>query len=179
MASELERDGKPAWYVAHTYSGYENKVKLDIEQTIKNRALEDYIFEVRVPTQVVAELNKDGKEKKTEKKLFPGYVLVNMIMTNDTWYVIRNTRGVTGFVGPDSKPVPISPEEIAALEGRSKEVHVTFEVGDKVIVTQGSLKDNTAKVIDVNDAKKRLTIGVQFMGSERKVELSFADVKKV
>lgn len=178
MASELERDGKPAWYVAHTYSGYENKVKLDIEQTIKNRALEDYIFEVRVPTQMVTEL-KEGKEKKTEKKLFPGYVLVNMIMTNDTWYVIRNTRGVTGFVGPDSKPVPVSPEEIAALEGRSKEVFINFEVGDKVMVTQGSLKDNIAKVLEVNTAKKRLTIGVQFMGSERKVEIGFAYVKKV
>ena len=180
MASELERDGKPAWYVAHTYSGYENKVKLDIEQTIKNRALEDYIFEVRVPTQVVAELNKDGKEKKTEKKLFPGYVLVNMIMTNDTWYVIRNTRGVTGFVGPDSKPVPISKAELEALQGKAvKEVVIEVNVDDTVVITNGAFKDSIAKVLAVNPSKKNVTVGVDFMGGERKLEIGFADIKKI
>ena len=109
-----ERSGKPEWYVAHTYAGYENKVKLDIEQSIKNRNMEELIFEVRIPTQMVTEL-KNGKERKHEKKLYPGYVLVHMIMTDDTWYVVRNTRGVTGFVGPDSKPVPISKAEICQL----------------------------------------------------------------
>lgn len=173
------RSGKPEWYVAHTYSGYENKVKLDIEQSIKNRGLEDFIFEVKVPTQVITEV-KGGKEKKSEKKLFPGYVLVNMIMTDDTWYVVRNTRGVTGFVGPDSKPVPVTKAEMEALEGKQvKEIVVEVEVGDTVAVTKGPFKDSIAKIIAVNEAKKSVTVGIDFMGGEREVHLGFADIKKL
>ena len=174
-----ERSGKPEWYVAHTYSGYENKVKLDIEQTIKNRGMEELIFEVRIPTQMVTEL-KNGKEKKYEKKLFPGYVLVNMIMTDDTWYVIRNTRGVTGFVGPDSKPVPISKAELEALQGKAvKEVVIEVNVDDTVVITNGAFKDSIAKVLSVNESKKNVTVGVDFMGGERKLEIGFADIKKI
>ena len=105
------------WYVAHTYSGYENKVKMDLEKTIENRGLQDLIFEVSVPMQPVIEM-KNGVEKKSDKKMFPGYVLVNMIMSQETWYVVRNTRGVTGFVGPGSEPTPLSEEEIMATEPR-------------------------------------------------------------
>ncbi len=174
-----ERSGKPEWYVAHTYSGYENKVKLDIEQSIKNRGMEELIFEVRIPTQLVTEL-KNGKERKYEKKLFPGYVLVNMIMTDDTWYVVRNTRGVTGFVGPDSKPVPISTEEIEALQGKAtKEVVIEVNVGDTVVITSGAFKDSIAKVLAANAAKKIVTVGVDFMGGERKLEISYYDIKKI
>ena len=173
-----ERSGKPGWYAAHTYSGYENKVKLDIEQSIKNRNMEELIFEVRVPTQIVTEL-KNGKERKTEKKLFPGYVLVRMIMTDDTWYVIRNTRGVTGFVGPDSKPVPIPDEEIEALQGKEKEIYVNLEVGDTVVVTSGAFKDSIAKIISINETKRVVTIGIDIMGAERNVEIDFRDIKKV
>ena len=174
-----ERSGKPEWYVAHTYSGYENKVKLDIEQSIKNRHMEDFIFEVKIPTQMVTEL-KNGKEKKTEKKLFPGYVLVNMIMTDDTWYVIRNTRGVTGFVGPDSKPVPISKAELESLQGKAtKEVIIEVNVDDTVVITNGAFKDSIAKVLAVNESKKSVTVGVDFMGGERKLEIGFADIKKI
>ena len=174
-----ERSGKPEWYVAHTYSGYENKVKLDIEQSIKNRGMEELIFEVRIPTQMVTEL-KNGKEKKYEKKLFPGYVLVNMIMTDDTWYVIRNTRGVTGFVGPDSKPVPISKAELEALQGKAtKEVVIEVNVDDTVVITNGAFKDSIAKVLAVNESKKNVTVGVDFMGGERKLEIGFADIKKI
>ena len=174
-----ERSGKPEWYVAHTYSGYENKVKLDIEQSIKNRGMEELIFEVRIPTQMVTEL-KNGKEKKYEKKLFPGYVLVNMIMTDDTWYVIRNTRGVTGFVGPDSKPVPISKAELEALQGKvKKEVVIEVNVDDTVVITNGAFKDSIAKVLAVNESKRNVTVGVDFMGGERKLEIGFADIKKI
>ena len=174
-----ERSGKPEWYVAHTYSGYENKVKLDIEQSIKNRGMEELIFEVRIPTQMVTEL-KNGKEKKYEKKLFPGYVLVNMIMTDDTWYVIRNTRGVTGFVGPDSKPVPISKAELEALQGKVvKEVVIEVNVDDTVVITNGAFKDSIAKVLAVNESKKSVTVGVDFMGGERKLEIGFGEIKKI
>ena len=173
------RSDKPEWYIAHTYAGYENKVKLDIEQSIKNRGMEKLIFEVRVPTQMVTEL-KGGKERKYEKKLYPGYVFVNMIMTDDTWYVIRNTRGVTGFVGPDSKPVPVPPHEIAAMEGRvAQEIKLDVEVGDTVIVTNGAFKDSIAQVIAVNEQKKNVTIGIDFMGGERHVEIDFSSIKKV
>lgn len=174
-----ERSGKPEWYVAHTYSGYENKVKLDIEQSIKNRGMEELILEIRIPTQMVTEI-KNGKEKKYEKKLFPGYVLVNMIMTDDTWYVIRNTRGVTGFVGPDSKPVPISKAELEALQGKVvKEVIIEVNVDDTVVITNGAFKDSIAKVIAVNESKKSVTVGVDFMGGERKLEIGFADIKRI
>ena len=122
------------WYVAHTYSGYENKVKADLEKTIENRHLEDEILEVRVPMQEVVEM-KNGAKKTVQKKLFPGYVLVNMIMNDDTWYVVRNTRGVTGFVGPGSKPVPLTEEEMLPLGIKNDDIQVDFAEGDMVVVT--------------------------------------------
>ena len=174
-----ERSGMPEWYVAHTYAGYENKVKLDIEQSIKNRNMEDLIFEVKIPTQMVTELKK-GKEVTREKKLYPGYVLVHMIMTDDTWYVVRNTRGVTGFVGPDSKPVPISKAELEALQGKAvKEVVLEVNEGDTVVITNGAFKDSIAKVLAVNESKKSVTVGVDFMGGERKLEIGFGEIKKI
>lgn len=175
----LDYSKNRAWYVAHTYSGYENKVKIDIEQTIKNRNMEELIFEVRVPTQKVTEM-KDGKEKRTEKKLFPGYVLVNMIMTNETWYVIRNTRGVTGFVGPDSKPVPVPQEEIDMLSGHEREVVINFEVGDSVIITEAPWRDTIGKVTNIDSKKKTVTVSVEaFQGRETSLELGFSAVKKL
>ena len=118
------------WYVVHTYSGYENKVKANIEKTIENRHLEDQILEVRVPMQDVVEL-KDGASRQVSKKMFPGYVLINMVMNDDTWYVVRNTRGVTGFVGPGSKPVPLTEEEMRPLGVQSDSVQIDFAEGDK------------------------------------------------
>ena len=135
------------WYVVHTYSGYENKVKVDIEKTIENRHLEDQILEVRVPLQEVAEL-KNGALKQVQKKMFPGYVLLNMVMNDDTWYVVRNTRGVTGFVGPGSKPVPLTEEEMLPLGIKKEEIQVDFAEGDTVVVTGGAWKD-TVGVITV------------------------------
>ena len=135
------------WYVVHTYSGYENKVKANIEKTIENRHLEDQILEVRVPMEEVVEV-KNGTKKQVLRKLFPGYVLINMIMNDDTWYVVRNTRGVTGFVGPGSKPVPLTDEEMVNLgiTGGEEKVELDLEVGDAVVVTGGAWKDTTGLI---------------------------------
>ena len=166
------------WYVVHTYSGYENKVKVDIEKTIENRGLQDQILEVSVPMQSVVEL-KNGVEKKADKKMFPGYVLINMVMNDDTWYVVRNTRGVTGFVGPGSKPVPLSDEEIASLGFRGEDVQMDYEVGDMVVVISGAWKDTVGAIKSINEAKKTITINVEMFGRETPVELNFTEVKKM
>jgi len=166
------------WYVAHTYSGYENKVKVDIEKTIENRNLQDQIFEVAVPVQSTVEL-KNGVEKKIDRKIFPGYVLVHMIMNDETWYVVRNTRGVTGFVGPGSKPVPLSDEEIAKLGNREQEVVFNFAEGDTVVVVSGAWKDTVGVIKSINPSKRSVTINVEMFGRETPVELSFAEVKKL
>ncbi len=167
-----------SWYVAHTYSGYENKVKANIEKTIENRHLEDQILEVRVPLQDVVEL-KNGVRKTVQKKLFPGYVLINMIMNDDTWYVVRNTRGVTGFVGPGSKPVPLTDLEMFNLGIQSNNVTVEFEVGDTVTVVGGVWKDTMGVIQAVNMGKQSVTINVELFGRETPVEISFAEIRKV
>ncbi len=166
------------WYVVHTYSGYENKVKVDIEKTIENRNLQDQILEVSVPMLEVTEL-KNGVEKQADKKMFPGYVLVNMVMNDDTWYVVRNTRGVTGFVGPGSKPVPLTEEEIAALGFQKPEVTVDFEVGDMIVVTAGAWKDTIGAIKSINEGKKSIIINVEMFGRDTPVELNFSEVKKM
>ena len=155
------------WYVVHTYSGYENKVKVDIEKTIENRHLEDQILEVRVPLQEVAEL-KNGALKQVQKKMFPGYVLLNMVMNDDTWYVVRNTRGVTGFVGPGSKPVPLTEEEMLPLGIKKEEIQVDFAEGDTVGV-----------ITALNVQKQTATINVELFGRETPVEISFAEIKQM
>ena len=168
------------WYVVHTYSGYENKVKANIEKTIENRHLEDQILEVRVPMEDVVEV-KNGTKKQVQRKLFPGYVLLNMVMNDDTWYVVRNTRGVTGFVGPGSKPVPLTPEEMLPLgiQGESRRVEVDLEVGDSVVVTGGAWKDTAGVIQNINKTKQVVTINVELFGRETPVEISFSEVKKV
>ena len=166
------------WYVVHTYSGYENKVKANIEKTIENRGLQDQILEVTVPMQEVVEL-KNGQKKASQKKLFPGYVLLNMIMNDDTWYVVRNTRGVTGFVGPGSKPVPLTEEEMLNLGIEVNEVVVDFDLGDTVMVTKGVWEDTVGVIKGMNHAKQIVTINVDMFGRETPVEISFTDVKKM
>ena len=166
------------WYVVHTYSGYENKVKVYIEKTIENRGLQDQILDVSVPMLEVSEL-KNGVEKLADKKMFPGYVLIHMVMNDETWYVVRNTRGVTGFVGPGSKPVPLSDEDMAGLGFGKKEVAVEYEIGDTVVVTAGAWKDTVGAVKTINESKKTLTINVEMFGREIPVELGFTDVKKM
>ena len=166
------------WYVVHTYSGYENKVKANIEKTIENRHLEDQILEVRVPMQDVVEM-KNGAKKQVQKKMFPGYVLLNMVMNDDTWYVVRNTRGVTGFVGPGSKPVPLTEEEMKTLGIKPPEVQVDFQEGDTVIVTNGVWKDTVGVIQTVNHSKQVVTMNIDLFGRETPIEISFAEIKKM
>lgn len=166
------------WYVVHTYSGYENKVKANIDKTIENRHLEDQILEVRVPMEEVAEL-KNGVQKVSLKKLFPGYVMIHMIMNDDTWYVVRNTRGVTGFVGPGSKPVPLEEEEMARFGIQSESLVVDFAVGDTVTVLSGAWEGTVGVIQTMNEQKQSLSINVELFGRETPVELSFSEVRKM
>ncbi|MDY6325675.1 MAG: transcription termination/antitermination protein NusG [Catonella sp.] len=166
------------WYVAHTYSGYENKVKADIEKTIANRHLEDQIFEVEVPTEDITTIH-DGSKREIKRKMLPGYVLVKMIMNDDTWYVVRNTRGVTGFVGPGSKPVPLTDEELEELGKPHKEVEIDLEVGDSVRITAGNFENSTGQVTLINNIDQTVTVNVDLFGRDTPVEVSFTDIEKV
>lgn len=166
------------WYVVHTYSGYENKVKANIDKTIENRHLEEQILEVRVPMQDVVEI-KNGVSKASQKKMFPGYVLIHMIMNDDTWYVVRNTRGVTGFVGPGSKPVPLSDEEMAPLGIRRENIKVDFEEGDTIKVISGAWADTVGVVQSINVQKQSVRINVELFGRETPVDIDFTEVKKM
>ena len=169
-------DTEARWYVAHTYSGYENKVKADIENTIVNRNLQDQILEVYVPMQEVEREGKDSK-KLVQQKMFPAYVLIKMFMNDDTWYVVRNTRGVTGFVGPGSKPVPLTDEEVASMGLMSSVAEAPFSIGDSVIVTSGIWEDTDGIVRQIDLKNKTVTINIDMFGRETPTELSFNDVK--
>ena len=166
------------WYVVHTYSGYENKVKANIEKTIENRHLEEEILEVRVPMEDVVEV-KNGTKKTVQKKMFPGYVLINMVMNDDTWYVVRNTRGVTGFVGPGSKPVPLTEAEMKPLGIKTDNISVDFAEGDTIAVVAGVWKDTVGVVQRMDFGKQTATINVELFGRETPVEISFAEVRKM
>ena len=167
------------WYVVHTYSGYENKVKANIEKTIENnKHLAEQILEVRVPMQDVVEL-KNGVKKTVPKKMFPGYVLLNMEMNDDTWYVVRNTRGVTGFVGPGSKPVPLTEAEMKPLGIKTDNVSIDFAEGDSIAVVAGVWKDTVGVVQKLDYGKQTATINVELFGRETPVEISFAEVRKL
>lgn len=166
------------WYVVHTYSGYENKVKANIEKTIENRHLEEEILEVRVPLQDVVEM-KNGAKKTVQKKMFPGYVLINMVMNDDTWYVVRNTRGVTGFVGPGSKPVPLTEAEMKPLGIQMENISIDFTEGDTVAVVAGVWKDTVGVVQKLDMNKQTATINVELFGRETPVEIGFAEVRKM
>lgn len=166
------------WYVVHTYSGYENKVKVDIEKTIENRKLQDEILEVRVPLEDVVEM-RNGVKKQVSRKMFPGYVLIHMIMNDDTWYVVRNTRGVTGFVGPGSKPVPLSDDEMKYLGINKETIVIDAEVGDMVEVTAGAWEGTVGSIKAINPSKQTITIDVEIFGRATSVEIAFADIKKL
>lgn len=169
------------WYVVHTYSGYENKVKTNIEKAIETQKLEEQILEVRVPMVEVTE-TKDGVKKTVSKKMYPGYVLIEMFMNDETWYVVRNTRGVTGFVGPGSKPVPLSDAEVRAyLQGSStkEDVEVDFEIGDTLSVVNGTWNGTVGVVKVINAKKQTVTLSVEMFGRETPVEIDFTDVRRV
>ncbi|HHV30804.1 MAG: transcription termination/antitermination protein NusG [Ruminococcaceae bacterium] len=158
------------WYVVHTYSGYENKVASNLEKTVENRQLHDLIQEVRVPTETVTEI-KDNKRRDVERKIFPGYVLVKMILTDESWYVVRNIRGCTGFVGPSSKPIPLTDEEVARLGVEQKKVEVSYGVGDSVHIIDGPLEGFVGTVEEVDIDKNRVRVTVSMFGRETPVEL--------
>lgn len=165
------------WYVVHTYSGYENKVKANIEKTIENRNLQDQILEVSVPLETVVELTKTGVKKQVQKKVFPGYVLIHMIMNDDTWYVVRNTRGVTGFVGPGSKPVPLTDQEMKNLGINSDKIAIDYKVGDTIVAIAGVWKDTVGAIKSINENKQTVTIMVDMFGRETPVELDFVEIR--
>ena len=168
------------WYVVHTYSGYENKVKANIEKAIENRHLENEILEVCVPMQEVVEM-KNNVKKVVQKKLFPGYVLLHMNADDEVaWYVVRNTRGVTGFVGPGSKPVPLTEAEMKMLNvGGTTTAHIDVKEGDAITVIAGVWKDTAGIVKRVDEGKQSVTINVEMFGRETPVEISFSDIKKM
>ena len=168
----------PRWYVAHTFSGYENKVKTSLEKIVENRGLGDLIFDIRIPVETVVE--KSGSEEKiTEVKIFPSYVLVKMTMTEESWHVVRNITGVTGFVGPGSRPTPLSQEEVDALnlEGEHKEEKLKFNTGDAVVVSAGLFEGYAGTVQSISDDLKKVTVLVQRGRRDIPVELDATDVK--
>ncbi|WP_170045810.1 transcription termination/antitermination protein NusG [Clostridium thermosuccinogenes] len=166
------------WYVVHTYSGYENKVKANLEKIVENRNMQDYIFDIVVPMEEQIEI-KDGKKKATLRKVFPGYVLVKMIMTDESWYVIRNTRGVTGFVGPGSKPVPLTDEEVKLMGVEEFTPDLDYAVGDSVRVDSGPLENFIGIVEEINYEKKKVRVSVSMFGRETPVELELTQIQKI
>lgn len=166
------------WYVVHTYSGYENKVASNLAKTVENRQLHDLIQQVLVPTETVTEI-KDEKEREVERKIFPGYVLVKMILTDESWYVVRNIRGCTGFVGPSSKPIPLNAEEVARLGVEKKEIEVSYGVGDSVKIIGGPLEGFVGVVGEVDKEKNRVRVTVSMFGRETPVELELNQAESI
>lgn len=177
MSQETE-NLTPRWYVVHTYSGYENKVKTDLEKTVKNRELEDYFFEIVVPMEEQIEI-KNGKKKTNLKKVFPGYVLVKMIVTEATWYIVRNTRGVTGFVGSGTDPIPLTEQEIRQMGFELPSVNVDFSQGDSVSITGGSFDGFVGTVQEINKDKHKVKVLVSMFGRETPIEVDFSQVTKI
>lgn len=167
------------WYVVHTFSGYENKVASNIETIVENRNLQDLIQEVAIPTETVVEIKEDGTKKEVIRKIFPGYVIIKMIMTDDSWYVVRNTRGCTGFVGPESKPVPLTEEEVKNLGVEKVSVEVKYAVGDMVKVIDGPLEGFSGVVneLDVNNNSVQVTVSL--FGRETSVEFELDQLEMV
>ena len=176
--SQEENKIEPKWYVVHTYSGYENKVKTDLEKTIKNRELEDFFFNIVVPMEEQVEI-KDGKRKANLKKVFPGYVLIKMIVTEESWYIVRNTRGVTGFVGSGTDPIPLTDAEIRNMGFDEVPVNVDYVEGDSVQVVNGPLEGFVGTVQEINKEKQKVKVLVSMFGRETPVELEFSQVQKV
>ena len=171
-------DNEARWYVVHTYSGYENKVASNLETTVENRNLGHLIQEIRVPTEKVTEI-KDNKSREVERKVFPGYVIVKMIMNDDSWYIVRNIRGCTGFVGPSSKPVPLTDEEVERLGVEIKNVEVDYNVGDSVRIIDGPFDDSVGIVDELNKEKNSVRVIIHMFGRETPVELDLHQVEPV
>ena len=171
-------DGEARWYVVHTYSGHENKVKVNIEKMVKNRAMQDLILDISVPTEDVVEI-KDGKRKVKTRKMFPGYVIIKMVVTNESWYLVRNTQGVTGFVGHGSDPIPLSDEEVARMGIEKVYIDLDVEVGETVRVISGPFESFMGEILDINKEKQIITVKVSMFGRETPVELEFSQIDKL
>ena len=167
------------WYVIHTYSGYENKVASTLQTTVENRGLQDMIPDVKVPTEIVTEIKDDGSSKEVERKLFPGYVFVKMVYTDETWYVVRNIRGCTGFVGPSSKPVPLTENEVYKMGVESRVVEVAYDVGDQVRIIDGPLEDFVGIVDELDTDKNYVKVTISMFGRETPVELELNQAEKL
>ena len=174
-----ENSKEPCWYVVHTYSGYENKVKDNIEKSVENNPeMQRLIFDVRVPVEDVVEI-KGNKRVKSQRKVYPGYVLVHMIETSESWYLVRNTRGVTGFVGPGSKPIPLSDEEVTAMGVERIPIVLNIEVGENVRVVSGPLENFIGRVEHLDPERQKVKLTVSMFGRETPVELDFVQVQKL
>lgn len=172
-------DVEARWYVVQTMSGYENKVATNLATIVENRRLQDWIHEVRVPTETVVEI-KDNQRKEVERKLFPGYVLVKMVMTDDSWFVVRNVRGCTGFVGPngaDGKPIPLTEKEVASLGVEKKEIIVNYAVGDIVTITDGPMENFSGRVVEIDQEKNAVRVIISMFGRETPVDLELDQVE--
>ena len=176
--SQKDYDMNPRWYVVHTYSGYENKVKKDLENTIKNRELEEYFFDIIVPMEEQIEI-KDGKKKTNLKKVFTVYVIVKMIVTEETWYIVRNTRGVTGFVGSGTDPIPLTDEEIRNMGFEESAINVDYELNEQVEIMNGAFEGFVGNVQEINKEKHKVKVLVSMFGRETPVEVEFSQVRKI
>jgi len=179
--AEVQEDDGRAWYVVHCYSGYENKVRHNLEQRIETMGMKDKIFDVVVPTEEEIEV-KEGKRRTVERRVFPGYILVNMLMSEESWYVVRNTPGVTGFVGMGNEPTPLRPEEVAQIikrmEAEAPRIKVTFRIGERVRIVDGPFNDFRGTVSEIDMEKAKVRVMVNFFGRETPVELDFLQVEK-
>lgn len=169
-----EMDAK--WYVVHTYSGYENKVADNLSKIVENRSMQDLIFDIKVPTEMVTEI-KDDKVREIERKIFPGYVLVKMIVTDDSWFVVRNVRGVTGFVGPSGDPVPLTEQEVESLGVDKRSVEVNYAVGDTINIIEGPLEGFSGVVESIETDKNIVRVTLSMLGRETSVELELGQVE--
>ena len=165
------------WYVIHTYSGYENAVKTSIEKFVNGRSMEDMILQMEIPVETVKEVTESGETKEVERKVFPGYVLVKMVMTDDTWHLVRNVRGVTGFVGTANKPIPLTEDEVLAMGMEKHEIVVGYNVGDHVRIVDGPFANLTGVVEEIEPEKNQVSVMVSMFGRETPVELELDQVE--
>jgi len=173
-----EKTDRPYWYVVYTYSGYENKVKTNLEKTVENNGLQDIICDIKVPMEETIEV-KNGKKKHVQKKLYPGYVMVKMLLTDESWYVVRNTRGVTGFVGPGSKPIPLSDAEVRAMGVENVPIKLDVTVGENIMIISGPLESFIGVVDEINAEKQKVKVTVSMFGRDTSVELDFVQIKRI
>ena len=171
----MDQTNEAKWYVVHTYSGYENKVRQNLMTRIETMGLENNVFDIQIPTETVTEIKED-KKREVERKIFPGYVLIKMIVTDDSWYVVRNIRGCTGFVGPASKPVPLTDEEVVALGVEKHSVEVGYKEGDNVKIISGPLEGYSGTVKSVDTANNSVCVALSMFGRETPVEFELDQI---